>query len=77
MEDRVDLPEAAPLQARQEIVLVEVVGDVAADEIHELPAVRHVVDDDHVVVPATVQLADDVAANEAGAAGDYDHGGER
>ena len=59
-------------EPREEIVLVEVVGDAAADEVHELAAIREIVDDHDVVVAASVELTNQVAADEAGAAGDED-----
>ena len=57
-----------------ELGLVEIVGDLAVDEIGELAAVGEIVDDDDVGVAAAIQLANEVAADESGAAGDDDHG---
>src|SRR5690606_20345038 len=52
---------------------VPVVRDIAADQVAELAAVRQVVDDHHALAACT-QRAHDVAADEARAAGDDDHG---
>ena len=55
-----------------EVALVEPNAGLPADLLGTVGAER--IDDDHVVVSAGVQLADHIAADEAGAAGNYDHG---
>ena len=62
-------------ETRQELVLVQVVGDLAIDEIGELVGARQVVDGDDGGFAALVQRANQVRADEAGRAGDDDvHG---
>src|SRR5688572_28095162 len=77
MKDRFDLAETAALQSLQELGLVEVVGDSAIDQVAELATVAQIVDDYDVVATATIELANQIAANEPGPAGDDDHGGRR
>ncbi len=72
MQDRLHgAVELAFLDALQELVAVEVVGDLAVGEVHEFRAVPHVVDGDDVGHAARVQRLDEVGADEAGGAGDY------
>ena len=67
--------EVAGADARDEFVLVEVIGDVAVREIAELVGVVQVVDGDDVAFAARVERPDQVRTDEAGGAGDDDvHG---
>ena len=52
MEDGLDAAEPAIVEACEEIVLVEIVGDVEVREIGDLVAVGEVVDDEDVVMEA-------------------------
>ncbi len=75
MENRVDGAErCVALEQLPESLLVDVVGNVALDDIAELVGPRHVVDDNDVVDAAAIESRDEVRADEAGAAGDDDHG---
>src|SRR5690606_21549828 len=56
-----------------EFVLVLVIGDVQVEQVAELVAVGQVVDRQDVGDAARIQPADQVAADEAGGAGDHDH----
>ena len=62
------------IQPLDEIVLVEVIGDRQVRDIDELVAVFEIVYDDDIVMAALDQGANEVAADEAGAAGHYVHG---
>ena len=64
--------EIAVADAEQELVLVEVVGDVAIGEIAKLVAVGEIVDGDDVRFAARVQRLDEIRSDEAGRAGDDD-----
>jgi hypothetical protein len=67
MQDGLDLAvEMAGLDALDEIVLVEVVGDLAIDQVLELVGLGQVVDGDDVGDAALVQRLDDIGADEAG-----------
>jgi hypothetical protein len=57
-----------------ELVGVDVVGDLQVGQVAELVALGQVVDRDDVVDAAGVEALDDVAADEAGGAGDDDAG---
>ena len=72
MEDRADLAEIATRKAFNELGLVEVVADLAVDDVLELVGAREVVDSDDVGLAACVQALDDVGADKAGGAGDDD-----
>ena len=56
---------------------VEIVGDLRAGEIRELPAVGQVIDDKDVVAAARVERLDQVRPDESGTAGDDEHGAIR
>src|SRR5690606_5760254 len=71
MEDRADALQAA--EPGQELLLVEVVGDVAAHQVAKLRCRAQVVDRDDVPFAAGVERAHEVRADEAGRAGDDDH----
>ena len=68
-------PSAPASMRRQEIVLVEIVGDPEIGEIGDLVAVGEVVDDEDVVMTFGVERGDDVGTDHAGAARDDDHEG--
>lgn len=75
MEDRADLAELAARQAGEKVFLVEVVADLAVDEVVELVRPRQVIHGDDVVLAPLVQALDEVAADKAGSAGHDDgHG---
>ena len=57
----------------QEVVLVEVVGIPPLDEVPPLLGRPQLVDDDDIVDPLVVELRDEDAPDEPGAAGDDDH----
>jgi hypothetical protein len=75
MEDGLDAAEIAGLDARQELVLVEIVGDLVIGQIGDLAAIGEVIDDDYVVMAFGIERGDDVGADHAGAARDDDHEG--
>ncbi len=52
MEDRFGLGRSTGLEALEEFIAIEVVGDLARDEVHELAAVAQIVDDHDVVAAA-------------------------
>ena len=61
MQDRRDVVvEVAVGEPRQELVLVEVVGDLAVDEVAELVGAREVVDGDDAGLAARVQRPDEI-----------------
>ena len=71
MQDGLDLAVVMPgLDALDEIVLVEIVGDFAVDQVLELVGLGQVVDGDDVGNAALVERLDDVRADKAGGAGD-------
>ena len=59
--------------ARNELILVHVVGDIQIDQIGELGAVGQVIDYDNIGVTSLVEQFDEIAADKASAACDYDH----
>ena len=68
MQHRRDLVvEVAVGEPREEFVLVDVVGDLAVDEIRELVGARQVVDGDDARLAARVQRPDQIGADESGA----------
>ena len=64
--------ERAVAELAQKGILVEIVGDVAIDEIDEFVALFQVVDRQHFVFAARIQRLDDVRSDKPGGAGDYD-----
>ena len=75
MEDGLDRPEVVAGRDRlQEFGAVEIVGDAGAGEVGEFLAVGQVVDDDDVVAPPRVEGMDEIGPDEAGPAGDDEHG---
>src|SRR5256885_10208598 len=62
--------EVAVGQSWQELVLVEIVGDIAIDEIAEIIRTRKAVDRDNPCLSAGVQCADQARSDEAGSTGD-------
>jgi hypothetical protein len=72
VQHRVDLAELAAPEPGIEVVLVEVVGNLRAEQVAVLRSVGQVVDGDHVVDADRVQPMHQVRANHAGRAGDDD-----
>ena len=62
--------EIAVAEAPEEFVLVEVVGDVAVDEVAELVAMRQIVDGENALLAAGVEPLDEIRADESGGTGD-------
>ena len=56
-----------------ELILVQVVGDIQIHQIGKLGAVGEIVHHHYVLVPGFVQGLNQIAADESGAASDYDH----
>lgn len=74
VEHGLDRPEAvASLHALQEVVLVEVVADVRVRQVQALTAVGQIVHNQDVGDATGVEPLHEVAADEAGTAGDDDH----
>ena len=57
----------------EEVVLVEIVRNRQVRNVDELVAILEIVDDDDLVMTTLGERANQVAANEAGAAGYYKH----
>lgn len=75
MEQRAHGTEVATGVAFDEVVLVQVVGDIGVRQVAELLAVGEIVHRDDVGLAALVQRLQQIAADEAGGAGDDDaHG---
>src|SRR5690606_11471935 len=68
--DILDLPLG---DALAKIVLVQVIGDFSVHQIQELVALGQIVDHQDIGMAAPVQAAHDIAADEAGASGYYNH----
>ncbi len=67
--------EIAVDESFQEFILVEVIGNLAIDEVAELVGAREVVDGEDVGLAAIVQRPDKIGADKARGAGDDDiHG---
>src|SRR6266567_681618 len=64
--------EVAVCKTRQELVFVEVVGDLAIDEVLKPVVARKAVDGDDLRLAASVQRFHEVGSDEAGRAGDDD-----
>src|SRR6185295_18819669 len=64
--------EGAILERTQEILLVEIVGDLAVDQVDELVALPKIIDRDNLVFAPVAQRLDDIRTDEPGRAGDYD-----
>ena len=58
--------------SKQELVLVEVIGNVAIGEIAKFVAAGEIVDGNDVRFAALVQRLDEIRTDEAGRAGDND-----
>src|SRR5574343_1899313 len=65
------------LDAGNEILLVDVIGDVAIDQVLELVGLGQVVDRDDVLHAALIERLDDGGTNETGGTGHDDIGHER
>ena len=61
------------LNPLQEIMLVEIIGNIAVADIVELTTVRQVINDDDVGATLIVQCLHDVTADKTGAACDNNH----
>jgi len=61
--------EGAVADQRDEVALVEVVLDLAVDQVQELLALLQVVDSEDVGASARVERLDEVGADKAGGAG--------
>ncbi len=61
------------LEPLQKFVFVYVIGNRQVGNVDEFVAVAEVIDDDHVIVPIINQCADEIAAYESGASGNYVH----
>ena len=71
MQDRVDGAVKMSLGEQfDELLLVEIVGDFAIDEVAKLVSALQVVDGDDVVDAALVEAFDDIGADKAAGAGD-------
>ena len=70
VEDTADLRGQLALlpHTRDELILVQVIGDLTIGNIAEFGAVLQVIDHDDVGMTAVVEGLDQIAANEAGAA---------
>ncbi len=64
--------EVAGRDARDEFVLVQVIGDVAVGEVAELVGVAQIVDGDDVGLAARIERTNQVGSDETGGAGDDD-----
>src|SRR5690606_23910733 len=73
MKDRLDILELTAADARPEFILVQVVGNLAIDQIDEFIALGQIVHNQDISLAAPIQAAYHVAADESGASGDYDH----
>jgi hypothetical protein len=60
VEDGLDAAEVAGLHPRQEIVLVEIIGDLQVGKIGDLVALGQVVNDENVADPFGIERGDDV-----------------
>jgi len=65
--------EARRIELLDELVLVQIIGDVEIGQIVHLAAVQQIVDQQDIALAAFVQCLDQIAADKAGAARDYDH----
>ena len=72
MEYRLDLPEMPLGKSGIEICCVHVIDYGQVHQVAKLVTLRQIVDGNDVRDPAGVQALDDVAANEAGRAGNDD-----
>jgi hypothetical protein len=71
MQDRLDAAiELTVLDHAEELVLVEIIGDLAIVRLRNLSALRQVIDRDDVGYPALVERLDQVCAYEPAGAGD-------
>lgn len=71
VEYRIDPAEGR--EAGRQLVLVHIVGEARAAQIEVLAGVGEIIDDQYVVVASVIQRMDQIAADEAGPAGDDDH----
>ena len=73
MQDRAHATEVAAHEALAEIDEVEIVGDLAVDEVVELVGLLQIVDRDDLGLATFVQALDEIAADKTGCAGDDVH----
>ncbi len=59
--------------ARNEFILVHVVGDIQIDQVGEFGAIGQIIDHDNIGVASLVEQFDEIAADKTSAACDYDH----
>src|SRR5690606_24715131 len=52
---------------------MQIIGDLAVDQIHKLVALGQVIDHQDIGIAALVQTAHNIAADKAGAPGNHDH----
>src|SRR5690242_16104742 len=55
----------------REFVLVEIIGDLAIDEVAELVALRQIVDGQDLVLATLIEGLDQIGAHESGGPGDH------
>jgi hypothetical protein len=70
VEHRAHLAEIAARKAFDEFGLVEIVVNLAIDEVLELVGAREIVDGDDALFTALVERLHEIAADKAGSAGD-------
>src|SRR6185369_15378575 len=70
VQDRAHAVEVAGAQPRDQVELVDVIGDLAVGDVRHLLGALQVVDGDDVGLAARVERLDEVRADEAGGAGD-------
>src|SRR5690606_30665417 len=73
MQHHVNAAQAALIHLETELVLVQVVGDLAAHQVAELVTFGQIIHRQNVGVATPVQAANQIAADEAGSTGHYDH----
>ena len=76
MEHRFDLAKSGFGKQLVKVIDIDVIGNLQIGQIAEFVAVAQVIDGDDVVNTAGVEPFDNIAAYEAGGAGDYDFHGE-
>jgi len=72
VEDRLDLAIVAAREGRVELALVDVIGDTQIDQIAKLVALLQIIHGDDFVDAARVERLHQIAADEAGRAGNDD-----
>ena len=73
MENRRDIAVKIPgQQAIEKILLIEIIGDLAIDQVAELVGAFQVVDGENPLLAALIERLDDIRSDESGSAGDDD-----